>query len=285
MAAPLVVGVDDSPPSYRALDWALAESRWRRAPLRLVYAADPRDPLDDTGADAAAGRAVAEETIARSEAYARTAQPDVDVTSAIGYGDAAGRLVDESTAAAIVVVGHRGAGGFGSLLAGSVAVQVAGHAHCPVVVVRRPPAGPEPAATTEGVVVGVDGSPRCEAAAEFAFAEAGLRGVGLTAVQAWYYPVASGAVRQPAALEEAESRRFAGWLAPFEARHPDVAVRRVLTHGEHPTVALVERSAGAPLLVVGARGHGGFPGLLLGSVSHAAIHHAACPVAVVHQAA
>ena len=59
-----------------------------------------------------------------------------------------------------------------------------------------------------------------------------------------------------------------------------VAINRIVTEGD-PASALIDAAQGAEMLVVGSRGHGGFVGLLLGSVSHKVIHHAPCPVLVV----
>jgi nucleotide-binding universal stress UspA family protein len=134
------------------------------------------------------------------------------------------------------------------------------------------------------VVVGTDGSDLSGAAVAFGFEEAHLRGVGLTVVHAWRAPVAMSDLLFNAYerldLEDLEHKLLVEHLAPHEERHPDVAVRRVVAQGL-PAAVLVHESTGADLLVVGSRGHGGFAGLLLGSVSDAAIHHATCPVAVV----
>ncbi|GID98222.1 universal stress protein [Amorphoplanes digitatis] len=87
-------------------------------------------------------------------------------------------LIRESATADLLVLGHRGRGGFAALLLGSVAIKVAAHAACPVLITRGPPpAGGD-------VVVGVDGSAAGGAAIGFAFQEAALRGVGLRALHA-----------------------------------------------------------------------------------------------------
>jgi hypothetical protein len=78
---------------------------------------------------------------------------------------------------------------------------------------------------------------------------------------------------------EVLAERLAGWAE----KYPDVTVRRLVA-GDRPARALVEESGRAQLVVVGSRGRGGISGLLLGSVSQARLHHAACPVAVVQRA-
>jgi nucleotide-binding universal stress UspA family protein len=234
-----------------------------------------------------------DEITARAEAYAHTCVTDIDVTTEVLLGEPASRLADESTRAAVVVVGDRGLRGFRSLLAGSLPVRATAHAHCPLVVVR-----PHVAPTTDDldphhgvgrVVVGVDGSDLSRAALTFAFEEAALRGVGLTAVHSWRFPVAAGtgdmlfAIYERVDLADDNQQFLTEALAPWRERYPEVPVRPVSVQAVSPTAALIHESGGAELLVVGSSGRGGLAALLLGSVSHAAIHHAYCPVAVIHR--
>jgi nucleotide-binding universal stress UspA family protein len=168
------------------------------------------------------------------------------------------------------------------LLIGSVAVDLAAHASCPVVVVR----GPEPDYTAprpEPVVVGVDGSPTSEAAVAFAFEAAALQNVPLVAVHVWHDLLVDPTMAPLLDWDVVESderevlaERLAGWTA----KYPDVPVRRLVAC-DRPGRALVDESGRAQLVVVGSRGRGGFRGMLLGSVSQALLHHAHCPVAVV----
>jgi nucleotide-binding universal stress UspA family protein len=180
----------------------------------------------------------------------------------------------------MVVVGDRGLGGFSGLLIGSVAVQLAAHAECPVLVVRGQPHPSGP------VVLGVDGSPEASAAIAHAFDEAWLREAPLVALHAWLNPVA----REPGDMlplvydldqvRDEEARVLAEAVAGCREEYPDVAVREELVRA-HTRAALIDRSVEAQLLVVGTRGRGGMRGLLLGSVSQAMLHHAGCPVLVV----
>lgn len=83
-------------------------------------------------------------------------------------------------------------------------------------------------------------------------------------------------------LAQAEEAVMAEALAGRRERYPEVSVEPRVTRGG-TREALIEASSTAQLLVVGARGRGGFAGLLLGSVSQAMVHHAHCPVAVVRR--
>ncbi|WP_037891651.1 universal stress protein, partial [Streptomyces viridochromogenes] len=172
---------------------------------------------------------------------------------------------------------------FGTLLLGSTAGHLAAHAACPVLVVRgRPaPAGP--------VLLAVDGSPAAHGAVEFAFAQASLHGTDLVALHAWstHTERAYDGPGDPPfvtydedRLRDEEQRVLAEALGGLGERYPDVTVHRRLVRGRIRHT-LIEASADAGLVVVGARGRGGFTGLLLGSVSQALLHHAHCPVAVV----
>lgn len=155
------------------------------------------------------------------------------------------------------------------MLLGSTAVSLASHGQCPVMVVR------EEAADAGPIVLGVDGSPVGEKAVDFAFAEAALRGAEMVAVHALlpdYAPLGTS--------PESAERLLAQALAGRREKYPDVTVRLEVVGGETREV-LITASRTAQLLVVGARGRGGFAGLLLGSVSQALLHHAHCPVTVV----
>jgi nucleotide-binding universal stress UspA family protein len=136
------------------------------------------------------------------------------------------------------------------------------------------------------VLLGVDGSPANDPAVGFAFEEAALRGVPLLALHAWSHPVSTGpGDMQPLVYDDVEvsaeeNRVLAEALAGWHDKYPDVTIHRELVH-EGARTALIEATGRAQLAVVGTRGRGGFAGLLLGSVSQAVLHHAACPVAVV----
>ncbi|MGC9669769.1 universal stress protein [Planosporangium sp. 12N6] len=281
----VVVGVDGSPPSLAAVDLAAREARLRNAPLHLVYAyiwpyvdvPVGTSAVSRLGADLRSDA----ERIAREAAHrARAAAPTLTVTSEAVNGAPTATLLEQSRTASLVVVGDRGLGGFTGLVLGSVAVQLAAHAACPVLIARGH------ADAAGDVLLGVDGSSASEPAVGFAFEEAALRGVALTALHAWTAPVRAEPgdvlpmVYDAAIVEAEEDRVLAEALAGWRDKYPDVPVRRRLVRG--PTRrALIGATRDAQLVVVGSRGRGGFTGLLLGSVSQAVLHHANCPVAIV----
>jgi nucleotide-binding universal stress UspA family protein len=140
----------------------------------------------------------------------------------------------------------------------------------------------------ERIVVGVDGSDGSVAALRWALAEAEIRGAEVEVVHAWQVPVPAlmydGMVPPPADIDfaaEAEEIVVRCIKAATGGADPLVPVHTRVPSG--PSAAsLVAASEGAGLLVVGSRGHGGFAGLLLGSVSQQCAHHAHCPVVIVH---
>lgn len=140
---------------------------------------------------------------------------------------------------------------------------------------------------TETIVVGVDGSPGSLHALRWAAKEARLRNARLHAVLAWDVPVrvygGVSAIPSEAELEEYSERALARLKTAMQTHAAElegIDVELSAVHGA-PTAALLEAARGASELVVGTRGHGGFAGLLLGSVSRECSHHAPCPVVIV----
>ncbi|MDQ1644550.1 MAG: hypothetical protein QOJ50_734 [Cryptosporangiaceae bacterium] len=287
----IVVGIDGSEASDRAVDWAAHRASLHRLPLTILHAFLWPGGSAYLGAFPAASpdgwQAAAEELVRGAVRRATAAAPDVEVHSRLAVSPAAAELVELSGTAAMIVVGNRGRGGFAGLLLGSAGVQVAAHARCPVIVVRGAANAAMPVPYRGQVVAGVDGSGNATAVLDFAFGEASARGAGLTVVHAWtaLQPGALGdmvpLLYEIDAMNAEETRALAEILAGWQEKYPDVQVNRQVVHAA-PAKELVAASNGAELLVVGTRGHGGFEGLLMGSVSQAAIHHASCPVAVIH---
>jgi nucleotide-binding universal stress UspA family protein len=285
----IVVGYDGSAAAGAAVDWAAAEAVRRDVPLTLVHAVHLPDLL--AGPTAAwshlTERAVDEAKIVTDVGIHRARQGGVrSVVSETTATTPAKALVDASRDASLVVVGSRGRGTLAGELLGSVGVAVAAHAQSPVVVVRGD--ADDPPGPRRPVVVGVDGSPESEIALRYAADTAAVHGAGLTVVLAWR-PAGSRGLAPLPELEGLEytrlarrgARRLASGAADLaRGLYPDLKVQESSAEGSPPAV-LREAAAGAGLLVVGSRGRGGFHGLLLGSVSHAVMHTAPCPVAVV----
>lgn len=144
-----------------------------------------------------------------------------------------------------------------------------------------------PAPAPARIVVGVDGSEQSKLALRWAAYVARLGSATVDAVMAWDYPVTFG---WSAGWSYAEG----GWtpqedaekaldevLAEVYGERPPAGLRRFVQQGNAAKV-LLDHARGATLLIVGSRGHGGFAGLLLGSVSANCAEHAPCPVLVVH---
>ncbi|MBE6482692.1 MAG: universal stress protein [Actinomyces ruminicola] len=285
----VLVGVDGSPESLEAVDWAVdraACNGWRvhilcayslpsftTASLDGGYAA-----LDDS-----AVRAGAEAVV--NEAVARAQGRGVTVTSSLETGDPAGVLVDLSADAALAVVGTRGGGGFADRLLGTVSSALPAHSRCPAVVVPRHTEG-SAFTPVRRIVVGVDGSDSARKALRRAVREADAWGAELTAIAA--VPMASGAgalAWLPAAVDREQvltdvRSGLDRAIAEATEGYPDVVVRRHALDGNAAEL-LSEFSTAVDLVVVGSRGRGGFSGLLLGSVSQAVLSHASCPIMVV----
>jgi nucleotide-binding universal stress UspA family protein len=291
----VVVGVDGSPGARAALEWAWAAAARRGARLQAVSAF----PVDDYWTDALlldAGRVdtLRSDTAARmtalvAEVRAADGAAAVQVDVTVVAGAPAEHLVQLSEGAGLLVVGSRGRGGIRSTLLGSVALHCATSADCPVVVVHPapvpPPLQPGAVVTAPRVVVGLDDTEAAQAALVRAVDLAGEIGAEVEAVVAVQPPVYWSELDVVVPLADVRERllarareRVAG--LPAGSRVP---VRVLAAEGPAGAV-LVERSAGAALLVVGSRSRSRLPGMLLGSVALHCVVHAPCPVMVVHPA-
>jgi nucleotide-binding universal stress UspA family protein len=280
--AAVLVGVDASSHSHGTVEIAAAEADRRHRPLRIVHAVHwPRLPVPmPPGVTETVPEPVREQArawLAEAAEVAAKVAPDVPVTTELAAGRPAAVLTAASRQADLLVVGGRGTGG---LLVGTVALDLASHAACPVLVVRGEPR------LTGPVVAGIDGSPHSAPVLAVALEEASLRGTTLVALHAWKgsdwtqlnseLPMTnefrSGDVQEERVLAEA--------LAGAGERYPDVPVRRQVVRGD-PGVLLSHWSRCAQLVVVGDGGHGAVTGLVLGSVSRHLMFHAGCPTTVV----
>ncbi|MEU5657555.1 universal stress protein [Streptomyces sp. NPDC047737] len=135
------------------------------------------------------------------------------------------------------------------------------------------------------IVVGVDGSDASVKALRWAVRQAELTGDTVEAVNSWEYPSTSWASMMPGMPEDFDPQAVAT-VALTEALEEALgaegaaAVEKIVVIG-NPAQSLLDRSKGANLLVVGARGYSGFKATLLGSVSLHVTQHATCPVTVV----
>jgi nucleotide-binding universal stress UspA family protein len=278
----VVVGVDGSASATRAAEVAGDLAVRHGLPLQVVHVfswpALYPPLLPPSFAVETDPRAVSHELVDAAAAPVAAKHPGLAIQARVVDGYAPAALVDASRKAAFLVVGHRGRGGFAELLTGSVGVHVTTHARCPVLVVRGEAGTPD-----APIVVGVDGSAPAISAARVAFAEARARGCHLVvarvlpAARSW--PSADG--NAPPQGENADPEQ-AG-IDGIVEEYPDVKLRREIRHSHSPAHALATLAddLGAGLIVVGARGLGGFRSLLMGGTSRALVDHSPCPLLVV----
>lgn len=282
----ILVGYDGSADASIALNWAMDEAGRSGRSVRLAYVFEWLTVAGWIGPGVAPGiwpdetaRRQVEDLVRKAAADAAAERPGLTVHGEVFDGPPALVLQERSADAGMLVLGSRGHGGFGGLLAGSTAVSVTAHAHCPVVVVRD-----GQAATSGPVVVGVDGSETSLRALGFAVERAAQRDVPLRVLRIWEPPgerwVPPGFDPEEATATERAAAEAD--LAQWRETLPEVPVEIRVTPG-NPAALLVEASREAQLVVVGTRGRGGLRGMLLGSVSQQLIHHAHCPVAVVRE--
>jgi len=277
----VVVGADETAAGIAAARWALAEGALRGLPVTVVRAwADPVTHGYGRGVPVTSGpegvRRAAEDA-ARSVLQQAGGPPDgVSAEALAVQGLPAHVLSEASRTAELVVVGARAASALSRGVLGSVSSSVLHHASCPVVTV------PEPAAASGSpgrVLVGVDHSPASLQALSWAADEAQRRSTVLVPVVV-REPLRAGAGTAGALdLPRLEASEQAALIAAARRVAPSVRVEPEVLSG-HAAQGLLDLATPDDLLVLGARGRGGFSSLLLGSTSTAVAQHARCPVVV-----
>lgn len=278
-AGPVVCGYDGSRDALRAVAWAASWARDHHAPLEVI------------SADRAVGRVVAFDETARANVEGAMRDQlaeltsDVTATFRVIADSPVGALVEAGRNASAIVVGSRGLTAREDFAMGSTSAGVVEHATCPVIVITprtpdQPNGGP--------VVLAADGSAAGEPAVEFAFDQAERRGTGLRVVHTVEVPKLPGLSlfdldKLAESVLAEDEKEVTDAIAPHEARHPGVDLELILVVGD-PATTIAEESADAALLVTGSRGHGGFAGMLLGSVSRRLLQTAPCAVAVIRPA-
>lgn len=305
----VVVGVDGTDPDHRAVSWAAAEAARRAAPLHVLCARSPLGGYLATPPDLVATVANAPDLDAAAAtedavAHARDAHPGLAITSSRPHGNPAGCLLEAAEQALLVVVGQHGLDRLSATVLGSTAQQVALHARCPVAVID-PERDHRHPGTPARVVVGVDGSVQSHSAVRYALEAAGAGG-SVELVRAYWPEVVDGPIPIPdpdgpsqSPVADGPSRSvteatgssgpdnppeaFADQLGPgmdaLLAGSGEVTVTARGVSGRAAGV-LAEAARDADLLVVASRGHGGFVGLLLGSVTQKLLSTADVPLVI-----
>ncbi len=283
----IVVGVDGSPGSVEALRWAwhTAAMHRRSVTAMLAWTADGQPRLvhrqvhtaDRDGLTAAAA-AVLETALGRLPAC----DPSPDIVRRVVHEPAPLALLAASKHALMLVVGSREHGLLHRSLGGTVGRAVVDHGEVPAVVVRGRGFGVP--GDRRPVAVGVDGSPSSLAALRWAAREATYRDVPLRVVHALAvastpYPDFLASVGR-ALVDHANDVLDDALATGLRDAPPQLCVSSEVVVDSAARALLLE-STTSQLLVVGARGHGGFAELLLGSVGDQCVQHAVCPVAVI----
>ncbi|MEU3447511.1 universal stress protein [Streptomyces thermolilacinus] len=277
----VVVGVDGSAPARRAALWAAAEADRRRRPLRIVYAADldrltlfasaeAIDQIHDTG----------RELLLATAQAAQERFPDLTVVRELSRKDPVSALHMSAGPHGTIVVGNRGLGGFGTLMLGSVGLEVAARSRLPVVVVRGEPDAPDTGVVTAAVRGTADRD-----WLGYAAREAQLRKATLRVLSMWNPLAHAGSMATMLdGLDEMareHARRMEALAEPLRRAFPSLTLTTEMASGTSAAGVLVEASRHTDVLVMGARRRPMGLGPSLGHVAHAVLHHAHCPVLIV----
>ncbi|MBQ0988120.1 universal stress protein [Streptomyces sp. F63] len=304
----VTAGLDGSPESAAAAEWAAREALLRGVPLRLVHAREKEPhlvqaPFVGTETQHEWTGGIPDEAVTAL----RERHPGLEITAEDVTGRPREVLQGIARSADLLVLGSRGLGGVAGFLVGSVALATVAHATRPTVLVRAGEAagdghraGPDGHSATPApfrdVVLGLDLHQPCDALIRFAFEAAARRAARLRVVHSYRLPPAETWGSRPAAgayppttadlvptaadFSRYEERALTAALAPWRADFPEVEVAEECGVGG-AAHHLTQASAEASLVVVGRRIRRSPLGTHIGAVAHALLHHSAAPVAVV----
>ena len=279
----VVVGFDGSEQARYAVMWGAEEAGRTGSRLQVVQAV--RAPLPSpvfTPMSTPVPQFVTEETMSRAAQdhladlaeEIRSGRPELEVETHVRIGRAVDVLADEK--GDLLVLGSSGHTGIAEMFLGSTAAELVSIGGRPVVVTR-------PGPVDGRVVVGVDGSDTSAEAIAYAFSFAERHGREVLAIHAWNDVGWAELPQQDWDHVRVDlAKLLEEQLAPHRTRHPDVHVAQEVAF-DAPARALLQAADGAALVVVGSHGRGAVKRAILGSVSHAVLHNAPCPVAVVHR--
>lgn len=277
----VVVGIDTSTSSMTALDWATDYAHTTHSPIHLVhgFSHDRPDLVFNMGAEPEKLYAAGERVLTRGRNRVLLKDPRIQVTISHPDGYPAAALVRASAHAKLVVLGSHGDSMLHISSLGETAHQVAAHSRCPVAVIRK-----DSDSAYGRITAGVDRSPYSRKALGWAFDEAVRTEADLRVIHIWQPDDAKdpglGKADWQAYMASARSQIEAA-VADQQAKHPSVKVQTELVDG-NPTRTLVDKSHDSDMVVIGARGIGGFEGLTLGRVAVDLLSHATSPVLIMH---
>ncbi|MGW2705422.1 universal stress protein [Streptomyces sp. NPDC001340] len=298
MLRTVTIGLDGSPESRAAAEWAAREATLRALPLKIVHV---WEQVPAHGAEAALlGPETDQHWIERIPHEAaegiRQSHPGLEVTSEQLRGSVVDMLCEAAGSADLLVLGSRGFGAIGGFVVGSVSLSVVARAERPVVLVRAgeqaadehktDQAGvPSAEAPFRPVVLGLDTDEPDDTLLEFAFDAAARREASLRVVHGWPEPPTSfyrfpGDAELYDTLERRHAAALTEVLRPWRQKFPGVEVIEASRCGNAAQI-LVNSSRDASLAVVGRRIRTSHLGAHIGHVTHAALHHITAPVAVV----
>jgi nucleotide-binding universal stress UspA family protein len=278
---PVVVAVDGSEGSMLAAEWAAREAVRRKAPLRIVSAPALVPWMQARHPSAASTtntpRGLAGRSLGLALERVRDVAQGLLIETDLLSGVPAVAVAASGSGADLLVVGSRGAGGFGAMVLGSVSRYAAMHTSCPVVVVHE-----GTAAVHREVAVGVRDPGDSRGALDFAFEEAAIRGAELLVVHAWSrlplrFQAHVAPVFDPKQITEAAQEETRAMLASWGDKYPTVKVTADVVN-VHPARVLASLSARADLVVLGKHAA---DGVGVGSIQNAVLSHAHGPVAIV----